>query len=157
MTAPSFDDWLAITTLTHGYCRAIDFSEWDLMASVLDEEAVGVFGPREVVGRQSILDFFAGIESARVAQHYVTNHEVAIDSEAGTGTCSAYLWVQHAVTRPDATTFLAPQGGVYSFEVRHTDEGWRLSRIQLTGVWADANNAEMFRLAGGPPPPPAGD
>ncbi len=160
MSNDLFEDWLAITTLTHGYCRAIDFSDGELMASVLADEAVGVFGGREVAGRQAILDFFAGIESARVAQHYVTNHEIEIDPGSGTGSCSAYLWVQHVVTRPDGSTFLAPQGGVYQFGVLRTEAGWRLTRIQLSGVWADPANAEMFRLAGiggpSPGPPPAG-
>ena len=89
MTAPGFDDWLAITQLKARYCRLLDTKDWDGWAALFTDDVVvdttASGGPR-MEGREAFVGSVRrSLAEARTA-HHVHSPEVAVDGDTATAT-----------------------------------------------------------------------
>ncbi len=124
----------AIADLFHAYAFHFDRNEPDSVAALFTDDAVVDYGPEvpAMIGRSVIRDRIAtGLRDTFMAtSHHVSN--VAIElGEAGSATGVAYLYAWHRYRdgSPDGHLW-----GQYHNEFRLTDEGWRISSLQLRAV-----------------------
>jgi ketosteroid isomerase-like protein len=134
----ALSDRTEILELRARYGRALDEKDWDLMKTVFAEDASADFA----LGQP-----FEGIESIVQAcrsqmdpldhtQHFFGNHEIEVDGDRARGRLklmgSAFL----RASVGDPATCLR---GEYVDEYVRTDQGWRISRRELTIAWGEGN------------------
>ncbi|MEU8708386.1 nuclear transport factor 2 family protein [Streptomyces sp. NPDC048565] len=134
-------DKSAITEVIYSVAHAMDARDWDLFATCYSSEAEGDYVNANVVGREAIIaGTKAFLEPLEATQHLVGNLRVTVAGD--TATTHATFIAQHA--RAEATgsgQFIL--GGTYQDALRRTDEGWKIIRRQIRGIWSDGDSSVL--------------
>ncbi|MEV8417647.1 nuclear transport factor 2 family protein [Streptomyces niveus] len=132
-------DRAAITDLIHAVAHAMDARDWNLLAACYAPDAVGNYTNAEIEGREAITaGTKAFLEPLDVTQHLVGNLQITV--EADTATTHATFIGQHV--RNGGQYIL---GGNYDDSLRRTDEGWKITRRQIRGIW-DAGDSSVLTI-----------
>ena len=136
MSAPSFEDWLAITELKARYCRCLDTKDWQGYAAVFAEDLVldttGAGGQR-VEGRDAAVAYVrSSISEDTITTHHVHSPEIAVNGEMATG-----IWaMQDRNIWPNGRKLLG--FGHYHERYVRADGTWLIAESKLTRI-----NTEM--------------
>lgn len=138
------DDQHAIIDLTLRMAEHVDQLQWDDLRSCFADDLTVSHsyvldnGATEISAEEFIDGWRRALSGFSATQHMITNHRVSVDGD--TATCSSYFQTQH-VYPDDCGTNRWTLGGHYDFEfVRNgNEEGWRISELIMTGLWADGN------------------
>ena len=123
-------DRASIGDLLIEFARALDERDWDAYAAVYAEDGVLDISPDIAhKGREGMAEFVAHSLSgyAGGTHHLNTTHAIAIDGDVASA--RAYLLAAHVFESP------AKHGdgaGWYDYDLRRTEEGWRISHVTLT-------------------------
>ncbi|MEV6424884.1 nuclear transport factor 2 family protein [Streptomyces sp. NPDC051662] len=130
-------DKSAITEVIHTVAHAMDARDWDLFATCYTPEAEGDYVNVNVAGREAIIaGTKALLDPLHATQHLVGNLRVTIDDDIAT--THATFIAQHV--RAEATgngQYIL--GGTYHDTLRRTDEGWKITRRQIRGIWSNGD------------------
>jgi ketosteroid isomerase-like protein len=134
----ALSDRAEILELRSRYGRALDGKDWDRMRTVFAEDAQADFalgkpfkGIEEIIrGCRSQMD------SLDHTQHFMGNHEIELDGDRARGRLKL---IGGAYLRTDTGAPSACLRGNYVDEYVRTDEGWRISRRELTIAWGEGN------------------
>lgn len=127
-----------ILELRSRYGRALDKRDWDLMRTVFAEDATADFALGQPFdGIDDIIKACRSqMDNLDHTQHFFGNHEIELDGDRATGRHkligSAFLHTQ--VGGPTVCI-----RGEYVDEYIRTDEGWRISRRELSVDWGEGN------------------
>ncbi|MFJ2770554.1 nuclear transport factor 2 family protein [Streptomyces sp. NPDC087300] len=136
-------DRAAITELIYTVARAMDSRDWDLLATCYAPEAVGDYMNADVDGREAIIAgtkaFLAPLD---VTQHLVGNLQIAVESD--TASTHATFIAQHVRAQASGSGQYI-LGGHYDDNLRRTDEGWKITRRQIRGIW-DNGDASVVTI-----------
>jgi hypothetical protein len=132
-----------------GWC--LDEGRFDEMRSLLVEEATvrtpgGLAEGRDAVVAQASRNHTPDDH----IQHVITNVVADVDGDRATVRANLMVHFAPLVDTPEPAIAPAPRsvvGEVYQFEVVHTSEGWRFSRIEAVPVWMSGSRT--------PNPPPS--
>ena len=139
MSAMETDDRLAIINLTIAYCWALDERDWESLGQVFHEDATAELGAGVEEGVAAIIRRVAGVLTPLDAsQHFVSNHQVAVDGNRAT--CRCYLQAQH-VRKAAAGGRNYLIAGRYEDELVRTADGWRIAHRRLVMTWREGNPA----------------
>lgn len=128
-TAPTFVDWLAISTLKARYCRLLDTKDWAGFAElftadfILDATASG--GPRIEGAAAAIASVRTSIEAAKTV-HHIHSPEMEVDGE----TVLAVWAMQDRLIWPNGRA-LSGAGHYHERYVR-IDGAWKIAESMLT-------------------------
>ena len=126
-----------IIDLTIAYCWALDERNWDALRNVFLAEAQAELGAGVENGVDAIITRVSGVLTPLDAsQHFVSNHQVAVDGDRAT--CRCYLHAQH-VRKAAAGGRLYLVAGGYEDELVRTPAGWRIGHRRLVVVWTEGN------------------
>ena len=141
-------DRMRIVDLTLRMIEHVDLLQWDRLHSCLTEDLSVNYsyvlgnGLTELTAEEFIEQWQRTLGGFEATQHMVTNHRVAFeDSEGMTGDtarCTAYFQAQHFYP-DDCGGSIWTLGGHYDFETVREDDGWRISELAMTGLWATGN------------------
>ncbi|MFC5826180.1 nuclear transport factor 2 family protein [Nonomuraea insulae] len=130
-------DRAAIAELIYTVARAMDVRDWDLLTTCYAPEAEGDYINADVHGREAIIAGAKGfLEPLGATQHLVGNIQITV--EADIATTHATFIAQHE--RAEATgsgQYII--GGNYDDHLRRTDEGWKITRRQIRGIWSNGD------------------
>lgn len=131
-----------VVDLMHRYAEAMDFRNWDLLATCFTSDAVAVYRDREPFrGAVEIMTRIRlGIERLDATQHLMSNF--AVTEANGSARFQCYVHATH-VRRQFPGGDLWVVGGHYDNEAVRTTEGWRMSRLVFSVFWDDGNSAIM--------------
>lgn len=135
----------AIKQLKARYQRAVDTKDWDLMRSVLAEDAVSVYsdGKHSYEGRENIVEFLSnpkGLGSTDiVSMHHAHTPEIALTSDS---TATGTWYLEDFVISKIASDW-APNGtvmhgtGVYFDEYVKRDGHWYIKHTGYERIFED--------------------
>jgi hypothetical protein len=128
-----------IRRIKHRYLRAVDQKRWDLLESVLAEDAVADYGTRAMgkplvlTGRAEIVGFMRqnlggdGI----VTFHFCGQPEIDVDGDTATGT-----WAFEDTVIVKASRVVIKGAAYYEEQyVREPGAGWQIRRIGYTRIY----------------------
>lgn len=130
-----------LNTLLNRYCNTADDHKWDEYAATFTPDGVlGFENWGEIVGREKISAAAGGAENRfQGLQHSMTNMQFTINEDTASARC--YLWFAATMDTTKPHEYHA-FGGHYRFQFKRTSEGWRISRMQLSKVWAQNEDTE---------------
>jgi len=154
-TVQRLQDRLDIQELLAGYCRHADLLDAQGMTAYFTDDCVVAYVPPQMAppfrGKKALLDFLLGYFPNTVSSsHHIANVELLFDTaDQVTGHTYMYSW-QRFKTFPAAAD--CHRWGRYELRLVRSQQGWRLSRLQLVsaGELSGARLAEQF---GRPWPP----
>ncbi|MFD0688206.1 nuclear transport factor 2 family protein [Actinomadura fibrosa] len=129
-----------------------DQREWDRLEALFADRVTldytslnggepAVLTPREIVGAWS-----GTLGNLDATQHMITNHLVEADGDRAV--CTASFQATHKLANAEGPE-LWTLGGTYRFDLLRTAEGWRISGVVMTAVWADGNQ-DLLAIAADP-------
>ncbi len=129
----SWYDTLEIRAVLDRYAAGIDRRDWDRFASCFTEDCHVDYGPNGVyTSRDPFVEAFDLMHRPPVGAtlHRVTNHDIVVDGDSATAISyfDAVLKVEHKGFQ------LLHVIGTYTDELRHTSDGWRISRRTADSV-----------------------
>lgn len=131
-------DFEQIVRLLTEYTRGIDTKDWDRYERVFTPDAVIDYtasGGNRGTPAESRAWVADAMERFTVSQHYVTNHDVAVDGDVAT--CHSDFF--GPVGRPDGKggTSLLFVGGSYTDRLRRSGDGWLITeRVEEMKWWS---------------------
>ena len=135
-TEQAFTDQQQIIATTIAMAVLADRREWDALTAIFTDEVRSDYTaltggePSTVRASDLVAGWKEGLGAFAATQHLVTNHEVAM-----TGTSAevrAYFQATHC--KPDQTLWIL--GGRYHYTLEKQADGWRISVITMTPIWA---------------------
>jgi hypothetical protein len=143
-TADRSDDRRAIIDLTLRMAEHVDQLQWDDLRSCFADDLTVAHsyvldnGATEISAEEFIDGWRRALSGFSATQHMITNHRVNVKGDIAT--CSSYFRTQYVYPDGYGTNHWT-LGGHYDFEfVRNgNEEGWRISELIMTGLWADGN------------------
>jgi SnoaL-like domain len=132
VSAPGFEDWLAICNLKARYCRCLDTKDWAGYAAVFAEDLVldttGSGGAR-VEGREAAVAYVrSSISADTITTHHVHSPEIEVDGDEATG-----VWaMQDRNIWPSGRKLLG--FGHYHERYRRVAGEWRIAESRLTRI-----------------------
>ena len=131
-------DRAEISELCARYGRALDAKDWDLMRAVFTEDATADFAVGELCeGIENILQVCRSqMENLDHTQHFFGNHEIELDGDGARGRLKL---IGSAFLNTDQGDPTCCMRGEYIDEYVRTDDGWRISRRQLSIAWGEGN------------------
>jgi hypothetical protein len=135
----------ALAELLERYAWAVDRRDWDLLRSCFTDDSYADYhldGGRGLIGPDAVVDFLSALFAPLTAtQHFITNQRALLDGTRASGSC--YVLAQHVRKgAPGGSRYL--MGAMYHDEFAETSNGWRISRHEGEGVWAEGNPAALF-------------
>jgi pantothenate kinase len=130
-------DRMEIIDVQTRYATGVDMRDRDLYRSCftdeldLDMSSMGMGEPTKIsadLWADQAVSIVGGFQST---QHIITNHVITVDGDKAT--CVAYLQAQHF--NPDRMWTV---GGYYTNTLVKTPEGWKISKLKLTGTWTQS-------------------
>ncbi|MEU7044448.1 nuclear transport factor 2 family protein [Streptomyces varsoviensis] len=138
-------DRAAITELIYTVARAMDARDWDLLATCYAPEAVGDYSNATADGREAIIaGARAFLDPFDATQHLVGNVQITVDPDTRPGTATAHATFIAQHVRAEATGnghYIL--GGDYDDNLRRTDEGWKITRRRIRGIWGDGDSSVL--------------
>lgn len=130
------------------YATALDFRDWDLLATCFVPEArVTYVDTPELVGRDAVIAHCrTALERYAVTQHAITNPVVDLAPDRTSATARCYVRAEHVHAKDDRWQRWT-LGGRYEDRLLRTDEGWRITERRLLRAWTATTET---------PAPPAG-
>lgn len=119
-----------------------DARNWEALRSVFADEIevdyTSLVGdePATLRAEGLIEGWRAALSGYDATQHAVTNHLARVDGDVAT--CSTYVVAQHYLLNYKGGDLWA-LGGRYDYRLLHAPEGWKVSAIKLTVLWAEGN------------------
>ena len=134
MSAPPFEDWLAIANLKAAYCRLLDTKDWEGWGRLFTEDAVqdvtgsggGVFHGREAI----VAATRGSIETAKTA-HQVHSPEIAIAGDTATAVWAMQDRVVWSETENAERRALTGYGHYHERYLKQ-DGRWSIAELRLT-------------------------
>ena len=132
LSAPSFEDWLAIHNLKARYCRLLDTKDWAGWQAlftedvVLDTSAAG--GPR-IEGAAAAVAAVRGSIDQAITTHHVHTPEITVDGDEA----SAIWAMQDRNIWPNGRKLLG-FGHYHERYRRGADCTWRIAESRLTRI-----------------------
>lgn len=131
MSAPGFDDWLAIANLKARYCRCLDTKDWEGYAAVFTDDLIldtsGSGGVR-IEGRDAAIAYVRSSIEQAITTHHVHTPEISIDGNRGSG-----VWaMQDRNIWPNGRKLLG--FGHYHERYRRLGSEWRIAESRLTRI-----------------------
>jgi ketosteroid isomerase-like protein len=142
-------DRLDITDVLYRYASTIDQFDLDGLRSVLHDDIVAQYGNAEpIVGGDAVAAWIADmIEPVVWQHHFLSVYHVEVDGD------DAKALVYHTSHQlfedePESAKLLV---GRYTNELRREPEGWKISKLVLELLWAEAkvDTAGYLALVGG--------
>jgi ketosteroid isomerase-like protein len=132
-----------IIDLTIDYTWALDTKRVDDLRNIFLPNATAMLRGVECDGIDAIIARIGGaINRLDRTQHFIGNHQVAVDGD--TATCRCQLQSQHV---KDGTAggdnFIV--GGFYDDRLVRTPAGWRISHRTMQQTWSEGNPAVTRR------------
>jgi uncharacterized protein (TIGR02246 family) len=118
-----------IRQLKARYFRMLDTKDWDGFAAVFTPDAVLDSGAWTITGSETIRDRVSASLEGITTVHHGHTAEITIDSPTTAHAIWAMADELHAGGHPEKGL---TGSGHYHEEYTHTDDGWRISRSQLT-------------------------
>ncbi|MFE7114149.1 nuclear transport factor 2 family protein [Streptomyces sp. NPDC057654] len=145
-------DRAAITELIYTVARAMDARDWDLLATCYAPDAVGDYMNANVDGREAIIaGAKAFLEPFDATQHLVGNIQITV--EANTATTHATFIAQHVredgsgsgggSSSSSSSSGQYILGGNYDDVLHRTDEGWKITKRQIRGIWGNGDDSVL--------------
>jgi len=144
-------DRVEIVAVTTRMLRAVDLRDWDgvraCFTDTVDADYSSIGGvAEELPTAELVSQWEAALGSLDATHHMIASHLVEFDDDGAEATCLANFQAQHVLTEQDGTEVLWLLGGRYTFDLRHTDEGWRIRALTMTAVW-DEGDETIFEKA----------
>lgn len=145
----AIQDRLDITDVLYRYASTIDQFDHERLRAILDDDIVAQYGNAEpLAGADAVAGWIAEMIAPVVWQHhFLSVYHVEVDGD------DAKALVYHTSHQlfeddPDSAKLLV---GRYQNELRRTDEGWKISKLELELLWAEAkvDVAGYFASIGG--------
>lgn len=131
MTAPGFEDWLAICNLKARYCRCLDTKDWDGYAALFTHDLVldtTASGGARIEGRDAVVTYVRSSIGQAITTHHVHPPEIEVDGDDATG-----IWaMQDRNLWPSGRKLLG--FGHYHERYRRTDGQWLIAESRLTRI-----------------------
>ena len=132
MTAPGFEDWLAICNLKARYCRCLDTKDWDGYAALFTDDFVldtSGSGGKRIAGRDDAVAYVrSSISADTITTHHVHTPEIEVDGDEATG-----IWaMQDRNLWPSGRKLLG--FGHYHERYRRMDGQWLIAESRLTRI-----------------------
>jgi ketosteroid isomerase-like protein len=136
-------DQQEIIDVTITYAWALDTKHLDQLRNVFTPDATAVLRGVECNGVEAIIERIGpAIMRLDATQHFIGNHQVAIDGD--TATCRCQLQSQHVKADVEGgDTYLI--GGTYDDRLVRTADGWRITRRIMAQTWTTGNPAVTKR------------
>ena len=109
------------------YARAIDYAQYDELASILTDDIILKPGPwfEEQKGKENAVNVFRNYRTTYQHPHrYIMNERINIDGK--TGTCSAYWMVVHSY---DGQSYIG--WGTYDWVFRLEEGVWKIAKMVI--------------------------
>jgi hypothetical protein len=135
----------ALAELLDRYAWACDSRDWDLLRSCFADECYadyhlpdgrGLTSPDAVAG--FLTELFRPLTAT---QHFISNQRARLNGGRASGSC--YVLAQHVRKGAEGGSRYL-MGAMYHDEFTQTPDGWRISRHEGEGVWAEGNRAVLF-------------
>ncbi|MCX4750233.1 nuclear transport factor 2 family protein [Kitasatospora sp. NBC_01287] len=138
--AQDLRDRLDVIELCTKFGWLFDQRDWAALAEVFADQVVtgSPDEPRTLTPRQLVDTWAAQVAGVRSTQHQITDHLVALNSAAGTASCTAQYQVRHTGTAAGRDPRLE-NAGHYRFDLRATPAGWRITRLVATPTWSSGD------------------
>ncbi|MEV0263847.1 nuclear transport factor 2 family protein [Streptomyces sp. NPDC050617] len=121
----------------------MDNRDWDLLATCYAPEAVGEYMNASVAGREAITAGAKGfLEPFDATQHLVGNVHITFTADTATATTHSTFIAQH-VREEAAGSGQYILGGNYDDTLRRTDEGWKITKRQIRGIWGTGDDSVL--------------
>jgi ketosteroid isomerase-like protein len=120
--------YVEIVDVINRYGAAIDAGDWKRLRSCFTPDAKLTLGTNLLVGPDAIAEYIAGAVVDRAwQQHLLGSHQVAVDGDRATATCSLYATQFPKDPEKQVVTTI----GTYHDELRLTDDGWKIAQRVL--------------------------
>jgi SnoaL-like domain len=129
-------DRTEITDLVTRLGLWLDEQRWGDAPAILTEDATASTLGGTARGREAVVEQARRNHEGKRTQHVITN--VVVDLDGDRATARANLLVTFAPEGPPAEP-LFQLGERYRFEARRTQDGWRLSAVEIRPLWRTAS------------------
>lgn len=125
-----------IDTLTT-FTRAADMRDWDTCRTILGETVINDHGTPETLSRDALIERWR-VQSPTLdlIHHVTTDHLVAIDGDLAKVNTQFIITVR-ATGAPSGD--LCTRGGSCDYDLKRTDEGWKLTGFKSVIQWSMGN------------------
>jgi hypothetical protein len=148
LTVQTLLDRAEISDVFSRYAMGVDTRDWALFRTCFCDDVEADFSSlwpgaiyhgadHWVATAQSLID---GMDAT---QHIITNHTHDIRGDVAHST--SYLHAQH-VFRNEFSTDQWIVAGYYTYTMKRTSSGWKISKYSLTVTWGNGNSA-VFDMA----------
>jgi ketosteroid isomerase-like protein len=142
----TWDDREQITELFAQYGRACDTRDWDLLESCFVPDCVvsyAGFGKTHH-GYAALEEYLKhALAPLDATQHLFANFVVTVDGDKAWFRCS--LQAQHVKHGAEDGSLYAV-GATYEVDLVRTPDGWRITKLHLTPIWASGNPAVLEHI-----------
>jgi ketosteroid isomerase-like protein len=136
MTLRAIQDRIEITDVLYRYASTIDSFDHEGLRATMTDDIVARYGNAEPLsGADAVAGWIAEMIAPVVWQHHLLSvYHVDVDGD------EAKALVYHTSHQlfeddPDSAKVLV---GRYRNELRRTDEGWKISKLELELLWAES-------------------
>jgi ketosteroid isomerase-like protein len=136
MTLRAIQDRIEITDVLYRYASTIDSFDHEGLRGTMTDDIVARYGNAEPLsGADAVTGWIAEMIAPVVWQHHLLSvYHVDVDGD------DAKALVYHTSHQlfeddPDSAKVLV---GRYRNELRRTDEGWKISKLELELLWAES-------------------
>jgi hypothetical protein len=132
-----------IIDLAVRYAWVLDTKQVDELRTVFIPDATAMLRGVECNGVEQIIARIGGsILRLDHTQHFISNHQVAVDADTATHRCQ--LQSQHVREGvPGGSNFIV--GGYYEDRLVRTADGWRIAHRLMQQTWTEGNPAVTKR------------
>ena len=147
-------DRAAISDVVIAYATGVDTRNWELYRSIFTDPCTFDFSSWN--GRPAVSmpadDWVTGVRGTLsgfdATQHISSNHVITFERAEAAGDdrarCVSYMQAQHFLA--DQPVTCCTLGGYYTNDLVHTDDGWKITRCQLTVTWSTGDRG-LFGIA----------
>lgn len=120
---------LEIVSVLNRYATGCDTKEWDVLDTVFQEDALGIYGGVEYRSRDEIKKYIRErLGGVGTTQHLLSNYEVTVSETVASSACRLRAWHQ-GIGEWSGTTYEA--FATYYDELSLAPNGWRICRREL--------------------------
>ncbi len=142
-------DRLQITNVVNNVAICADLHNWQGLAACFAEtitvDYTSLLGgtPIQTTPAELIARWRATLSGFQATHHMITNQRIHVQGD--TATCVAYVQATHYLPNPDEDPWWI-LGGIYTYQLARTPQGWRVTSPTLTVAW-ERGNRHLMALA----------